>query len=172
MGIYTNFSGGYRASSNYTDVQPFVGESFNYHELGIVAATEMAANHNAFMKGIALSELTAFEQTGSTDVLYESVNLKGIFEKIKMFFKKIIEKIHKIFHTFVAKMTSWFAGNSGFVDEPSARYHGSIDWDAVTGRDLDNIADTHIIDGNGFEGTVGSSDRCRLWRHIGESADR
>ena len=114
MGIYTNFSGSF-SSTNYTDVQPFVGENFNYHELGIIAATEMAANHNAFMRGIALSELAAFEQTGSTDILYESVDIKGIFEKIKMFFKKIIEKIHKIFHTFIAKMSSWFSGNDSFV---------------------------------------------------------
>ena len=114
MGIYTNYTGG-SVSSNYTDVQPFVGENFNYHELGIMAAAEIATNHNSFMKSIALSELAAVEQTGSTDVLYESVNIKGIFEKIKMFFKKIIEKIHKIFHTFIAKMSSWFGNNASFA---------------------------------------------------------
>lgn len=114
MGIYTNYVGS-GVSSRYTDVEPFVGENFNYHELGIIAASEIAANHNAFMKSIALSELAAVEQTGSTDVLYESVNIKGIFEKIKMFFKKIIEKIHKIFHTFIAKMSSWFGNNQTFA---------------------------------------------------------
>ena len=114
MGIYTNYTGG-SVSSNYTDVQPFVGENFNYHELGIIAAAEIATNHNNFMKSIALSELAAVEQTGSTDVLYESVNIKGIFEKIKMFFKKVIEKIHKIFHTFIAKMKSWFGNNASFA---------------------------------------------------------
>ena len=115
MGMYTNFSGYHSAATNYTEVQPFVGESFNYHELGIMAATEMAANESAFMKGIALSELRAVEESGGTDVLYESVNFKGIFDKIKMFFKKIIEKIHKIFHTFVVKMSSWFGSNSSFA---------------------------------------------------------
>lgn len=115
MGMYTNFSGYHSAATDYTEVQPFVGESFNYHELGIMAATEMAANESAFMKGIALSELRAVEESGDTDVLYESVNFKGIFDKIKMFFKKIIEKIHKIFHTFVAKMSSWFGSNSSFA---------------------------------------------------------
>nr|DAJ46635.1 MAG TPA: hypothetical protein [Caudoviricetes sp.] len=115
MGMYTNFSGYHSAATDYTEVQPFVGESFNYHELGIMAATEMAANESAFMKGIALSELRALEESGGTDVLYESVNFKGIFDKIKMFFKKIIEKIHKIFHTFVAKMSSWFGSNSSFA---------------------------------------------------------
>lgn len=115
MGMYTNFSGYHSAATDYTEVQPFVGESFNYHELGIMAATEMAANESAFMKGIALSELRAVEESGDTDVLYESVNFKGVFDKIKMFFKKIIEKIHKIFHTFVAKMSSWFGSNSSFA---------------------------------------------------------
>lgn len=115
MGMYTNFSGYHSAATDYTEVQPFVGESFNYHELGIMAATEMAANESAFMKGIALSELRAVEESGGTDVLYESVNFKGIFDKIKMFFKKIIEKIHKIFHTFVVKMSSWFGSNSSFA---------------------------------------------------------
>lgn len=115
MGMYTNFSGYHSAATDYTEVQPFVGESFNYHELGIMAATEMAANESAFMKSIALSELRALEESGGTDVLYESVNFKGIFDKIKMFFKKIIEKIHKIFHTFVAKMSSWFGSNSSFA---------------------------------------------------------
>lgn len=115
MGMYTNFSGYHSAATDYTEVQPFVGESFNYHELGIMAATEMATNESAFMKSIALSELKALEESGGTEVLYESVNFKGIFEKIKMFFKKIIEKIHKIFHTFIAKMSSWFGSNSSFA---------------------------------------------------------
>lgn len=117
MGIYTNAAlsaGGY-ASSDYTSVEPYSGSHFNFHELGIIAASECAANNNAFMKAIALNELAAYEQTGSTDVFYESVNIKGVFEKIKMFFKKIIEKIHKIFHTFVAKMSSWFGDNANFA---------------------------------------------------------
>lgn len=119
MGIYTNYTGGYGTSfvGNYTQVEPFVGESFNYHQLGIIAASEINANHNAFMKSIALSELAAIEQTGDTDVLYESVSIKGIFEKIKMFFKKVIEKIHKIFHTFMAKLQSWFGDTKDFANK-------------------------------------------------------
>ena len=31
MGIYTNYSGS-NISSNYTQIEPFVGENFNYHE--------------------------------------------------------------------------------------------------------------------------------------------
>ena len=145
MGIYTNYSGS-NISSNYTQVEPFVGENFNYHELGIRAASEIAANHNAFMKSIALSELAAFEQTGSTDVLYESVDFKGIFEKIKMFFKKIIEKIHKIFHTFIAKMSSWFGGNASFAktyEKEVVKGWGNVknDWE-FKGYHFTNIAET------------------------------
>ena len=117
MGIYTNAAFSGYSSSDYTSVEPFKGDHFNYHELGIVAAAESAANQNAFMKAIALQELASMEQYGNTDVLYESVNLKGIFEKIKAFFKKIIEKIHKIFHTFVAKMASWFGNNKSFAQK-------------------------------------------------------
>ena len=117
MGIYTNAAFSGYTSSNYTSVEPFKGDHFNYHELGIIAAAESAANQNAFMKAIALQELASMEQYGNTEVMYESVNIKGIFEKIKAFFKKIIEKIHKIFHTFVAKMASWFGNNKSFAQK-------------------------------------------------------
>ena len=131
MGIYTNsaLTANNHTNSDYTSVEPYSGSHFNFHELGILAATECAANNNAFMKAIALNELAAYEQTGSTDVLYESVNIKNIFNKVKMFFKKIIEKIHKIFHTFVAKMASWFGGNKKFAE----KYHKEIvnKWDNV-----------------------------------------
>lgn len=145
MGIYTNYSNS-NFSTNYTSVKPFIGENFNYHELGIAAASEIAANHNAFMKSIALSELAAFEQTGSTDVLYESVDFKGIFEKIKMFFKKVIEKIHKIFHTFIAKMSSWFGGNASFAktyEKEVVKGWGNVknDWE-FKGYHFTNIAET------------------------------
>lgn len=116
MGLYTNPSlyNGY-TSSDYTSVEPFRGEHFNYHELGIIAASESAANRDAFMKAIALNELASVEQYGTDQVFYESVNLGGIFEKIKAFFKKIIEKIHKIFHTFIAKLSSWFQSSKDFA---------------------------------------------------------
>ena len=115
MGIYTNHVNGYYTSSDYRDVEPYHGEHFNYHELGIIAASESVANRNAFMKAIALNELASVEQYGTEQVFYEAVNLSSIFEKIKAFFKKIIEKIHKIFHTFVAKLNSWFGSTSDFA---------------------------------------------------------
>ena len=166
MGIYTNYSGS-NISSNYTQVEPFVGENFNYHELGIRAASEIAANHNSFMKSIALSELAAFEQTGSTDVLYEAVDIKGIFEKIKMFFKKIIEKIHKIFHTFIARMSAWFGGNASFAktyEKEVVKGWGNVknDWE-FKGYHFTHISETKadtdakfsvMIEGDGKTGSA------------------
>jgi len=69
MGIYTNHAFSGYSSSDYTSVEPFKGDHFNYHELGIIAAAESAANQNAFMKAIALQELASMEQYGNTDVL-------------------------------------------------------------------------------------------------------
>ena len=115
MGIYTNFSLNEGTSTDYTAVEPFKGEHFNYHELGIIAAAESAANQNSFMKALALSELASVEQCGTTDVFYEGVNVKGILDKIKAFFKKLIEKIHKIFHTFIAKLSAWFGNSADFA---------------------------------------------------------
>ena len=117
MGIYTNYIDRSYSDVNYdyTQVEPFVGENFNYHALGIELATESSINTNSFMKAIALGELASFEQYGTEKVFYEGISLGSVIDKIKAFFKKIIEKIHKIFHTFIAKMSSWFGGNTSFV---------------------------------------------------------
>lgn len=124
MGIYTNFYSDHR--SDYNKVEPFVGESFNYQELGILAATEIEMNHNTFMKSIALKELAAFEQTGSTDVLYESVKDSKIVKSIVAFFKNIIEKISKIFKTFVMKMESWFGDNKKFANKYEKEFNTKL----------------------------------------------
>ena len=118
MGIYTNYIDmNYTSNVNYdyTKVEPFHGEHFNFHELGIKLATESAINTNSFMKSIALGELASIEQYGTEEVFYEGINIGSIIDKIKMFFKKIIEKIHKIFHTFIARMSAWFGDNKTFV---------------------------------------------------------
>ena len=117
MGIYTSYIDRCYSECNYdyTKVEPFCGEHFNFHELGIKLATESAINTNSFMKSIALGELASIEQYGTEEVFYEGINIGSIIEKIKMFFKKIIEKIHKIFHTFIARMSAWFGDNKTFV---------------------------------------------------------
>ena len=149
MGLYTNpsFYNGY-TSSDYTSVEPFKGEHFNYHELGIIAATESAANRDAFMRAIALNELASVEQYGTDQVFYESVNISGIFESIKKFFKKIIEKIHKIFHTFIAKLGSWFQSSKDFAkkyEKEIIKKWGLVksDWE-FKGYEFTNLANSKL----------------------------
>lgn len=116
MGVYSGMSFAGAVSSNYTSVEPFdTAQRYNYHELAIIAASESAMNTNEFMKQIGLNELASIEQTGSVDMFYEAVNIKSVFENIKKFFQKIIEKIHKIFHTFIAKLSSWFSSGADFA---------------------------------------------------------
>ena len=116
MGVYSGMSFAGAVSSNYTSVEPFdTAQRYNYHELAIIAASESAMNTNEFMKQIGLNELASIEQTGSVDMFYEAVNIKSIVDNIKKFFQKIIEKIHKIFHTFIAKLSSWFSSGADFA---------------------------------------------------------
>ena len=117
MGVYSGMSFAGAVSSNYTSVEPFdTAQRYNYHELAIIAASESAMNTNEFMKQIGLNELASIEQTGSVDMFYEAVDIKSVFENIKKFFQKIIEKIHKIFHTFIAKLSSWFSSGADFAN--------------------------------------------------------
>ena len=84
MGIYTNFSNN-RMPSHYTEVEPFVGEHFNYHSLGIIAASEIAANHNSFMKNyfgktndaISLAIDTAKVVLSSAEIFYLAKGVKA-----------------------------------------------------------------------------------------------
>lgn len=118
MGVYSGMSFAGAVSSNYTSVEPFdTAQRYNYHELAIIAASESAMNTNEFMKQIGLNELASIEQTGSVDMFYEAVDIKSVFENIKKFFQKIIEKIHKIFHTFIAKLSSWFSSGADFANK-------------------------------------------------------
>lgn len=118
MGVYSGMSFAGAVSSNYTSVEPFdTAQRYNYHELAIIAASESAMNTNEFMKQIGLNELASIEQTGSVDMFYEAVDIKSVFENIKKFFQKIIEKIHKIFHTFIAKLSSWFSSGANFANK-------------------------------------------------------
>ena len=114
MGIFSN---GYAAFGSYSlgYVEPYKGEGLNYQELGIIGAAEIQENYNRFMKGIALSELASMEMYGTTDVFYESMGSEGIFGKIKALLRSMWEKITKLFHTFIAKMSSWFGDTKAFV---------------------------------------------------------
>ena len=102
--------------TDYTTVPAYFTEGdINFQSLGIMATAECKSISNDILKTLGISELNYLEETGSSNVIYESGTISGIFEKIKMFFRKIVEKIKKIIHTFMAKMSSVFANNSSFA---------------------------------------------------------
>lgn len=117
MGIYTNVNESYNTVNtlDYKKYDININENMNFFTMGMEAVMECEINRAAFDKAIALEELAAFEQTGGTDVLYEGFSLKGIWEKIKAFFKAIWEKAKKIFAAFMGKMDTIFRGNEGFA---------------------------------------------------------
>lgn len=119
MGLYTNTSNYVsREVLDYTTVPTYFTEgNINFQELGIMAAAECRENSNAIIKAIGINELAYLESTGSSEVIYEASGIGGIFEKIKMVFRKIIEKIKKIFHTFIAKMGSIFSDARVFANK-------------------------------------------------------
>lgn len=155
MGIYTNqASSSIVGNSNfydYVNVPTYCTEgSVNFHELGILAAAECRNNSNAIMKSIGIHEACYLESTGSTNVIYESVDISGIFNKIKMFFKKVIEKIKKIIHTFIAKMSSIFSTNAEFVRKYNKEIikkwaNVSNNW-SISGYKFTNLNSDHISD--------------------------
>ena len=119
MGLYTNTSNYVsREVLDYTTVPTYFTEgNINFQELGIMAAAECRENSNAIIKALGVNELAYLESTGSSEVIYEASGIGGIFEKIKMVFRKIIEKIKKIFHTFIAKMQSVFGNARVFANK-------------------------------------------------------
>lgn len=117
MGIYT--SAGFSGSSIdiYSPAEEELcceGFDINFYEASMVAVAESEAIYNNSMKEVGIAELRYFEENGQ-EVIYEAVDVKAIFNKIKMFFKKLIDKVKAIFHTFIAKLSSFVQSDKDFV---------------------------------------------------------
>lgn len=92
------------------------GYDINYTEAAIMAVAECEKMHNNMMKSIGINELQYFEENGQ-EIVYEAVDVQGIFNKIKAIFVKLIDKIKAIFHAFVAKINSLTSDNKEFVNK-------------------------------------------------------
>ena len=117
MGIYT--SAGFSGSSVdiYSPAEEELcceGFDINFYEASMVAVAESEAIYNNSMKEVGIAELRYFEENGQ-EVIYEAVDVKAIFNKIKMFFKKLLDKVKAIFHTFIAKISSFVQSDKDFV---------------------------------------------------------
>lgn len=117
MGIFTStgFSG--TSVDIYSPAEQELcceGFDINFYEASMVAVAESEAIYNRSMKEVGIAELRYFEENGQ-EVIYEAVDVKAIFGKIKMFFKKLIDKVKAIFHTFIAKLSSMVQSDKDFV---------------------------------------------------------
>ena len=117
MGIYT--SAGFSGSSVdiYSPAEKELcceGFDINFYEASMVAVAESEAVYNNSMKEVGIAELRYFEENGQ-EIIYEAVDIRAFFNKIKMFFKKLLDKVKAIFHTFIAKLSSFVQSDKDFV---------------------------------------------------------
>lgn len=64
-------------------------------------------NWSMLMQTVGIAELTAMEADG--DVIYEAVDIKAFFGKIKAFFQNLLDKIAGVFKKIVETVQDWFA---------------------------------------------------------------
>lgn len=115
MGIFTGtgYSGGSFLDMYSPAEKELCCEGFdiNYYETAMIAIAESEEVYNKSFKEIGIAELRYFEENGQ-EIVYEAVDVKAVFNKIKMFFKKLLDKVKAIFHTFIAKMQSVMSGDN------------------------------------------------------------
>ena len=131
MGIFT--SAGFSSSSVdiYSPAEEELcceGFDINFYEASMVAVAESEAIYSNSMKEVGIAELRYFEENGQ-EVIYEAVDVKAIFNKIKMFFKKLIDKVKAIFHAFIAKLSSFGSDDKKFVQKYEKEF--SRKWNEV-----------------------------------------
>ena len=130
MGIYSNFNTSYVDDGSFTPRDLFTecGETATYEELALSMVAENEQNYISIMKAIGLNEVNYFAQNGE-EVIYEAGGVSGVLGKIKEFFKKLIEKIRQILHTFIAKISSMASSDNSFVQKYQKEF--STKWSKV-----------------------------------------
>lgn len=118
MGIYSNYNASSIDDGSFTPRDLFAecGETATYEELSLAMVAESEQNYISIMKAIGLNEVNYFAQNGE-EIVYEAGGVSGILNKIKEFFKKLIEKIRQILHTFLTKLSSFASSDSSFVQK-------------------------------------------------------
>lgn len=70
---------------------------------------ETETNWNTLMKAVGILELVSVEKHG--EIIYEAVDIKAFFKKIKEFFKGLLEKISRLFKKIIEKVKNLFSKN-------------------------------------------------------------
>ena len=92
------------------------GVNINFYEASVMAIAESEVFYNRAMKEIGIAEACYLAENGH-QMIYEAVDIKAVGEKLKNFFKKLIDKVRAIFHAFVAKISSWGSDDAKFLQK-------------------------------------------------------
>lgn len=92
------------------------GVNINFYEASVMAIAESEVFYNRAMKEIGIAEACYLAENGR-EMIYEAVDIKAVGEKLKNFFKKLIDKVRAILHAFVAKISSWGSDDKKFVQK-------------------------------------------------------
>jgi len=104
---------------NNTTASSYEAVNESPYELGIGGALmhvyENECNYNALMKAAALSEMKYYNENGGDLFVQEAGAFAGFLNKVKEFFKKIIEKIKSIAKKFIARIAQFTMKDKEFV---------------------------------------------------------
>lgn len=85
-------------------------------EAGFIIMAESEENYNKIMKAVGISELAYYEANGE-EMVYEAVDFRGFFAKIKDFFMNLLKKVAALVKKFLALFDSWTKSDKSFVNK-------------------------------------------------------
>ena len=107
---------------------------------------ENACNYNAFMRAVGLAEMKYYQETGKELFLNEAGAFNGFIDKLKAFFKKVIEKIKGIFHKFMAVINQYRMTDAEFLKKYSSEIRRKnlkdFEYNGWTFKDLNAVVTT------------------------------
>lgn len=129
---------------------------------------ENACNYNALMKAVGLAEMKYYQETGKELFLNEAGAFSGFIDKLKAFFKKVIEKIKSIFHKFMAVINQYRMTDAEFLKKYSSEIRRKnlkdFEYNGWTFKDLNTVVNyvknlpTKFSDyGNTVKGAIGGT---------------
>ena len=107
---------------------------------------ENACNYNAFMRAVGLAEMKYYQETGKELFLNEAGAFNGFIDKLKAFFKKVIEKIKSIFHKFMAVINQYRMTDAEFLKKYSSEIRRKnlkdFEYNGWTFKELNTVVTT------------------------------
>ena len=95
-------------------------ESMSFKDCALTIVAESERMWNDIMKEMAITELRYVAENGGSQMVYESVDVKGFFEKVEEFFKKIGSKIAGFFKKVFEWIEDHLDMNKSFVKKYSS----------------------------------------------------